>query len=112
MSELPTLAGAGLLLTALAIWATQPPKTCALITEPHRQLNLERQVDREHLERDAREILRMARRYALQVTARTRNDDSEVDRVIQQCQGILARQVMTTHGVTRDQIIAALPADR
>jgi hypothetical protein len=104
MSELAALAGAAVLYMVLAMWATQPPYTCALVYEPHRQLNLDQEVDREHLARDGEEIGRMARRYAKHVGA---SDD-----VVTQCEQKVARDLVTTHEVTLDQIRAAIAAER
>ena len=101
MSDAATLAGAGLLYTMLVMWATQPPYTCALILDRARQLNLEHSVDREHLDSDARQIPRMARRYAMHLRASTLSD---VDRVVYQCAETLTRAVMKTHDVTREQM--------
>jgi hypothetical protein len=104
MSDAATLAGAGLLYTMLVMWATQPPYTCALIPDRARQLNLGHSVDREHLDNDARQILRMARRYATHLRVSTHNDISDVEGVVYQCAETLTRDVMNTHGVTREQM--------
>lgn len=114
MSEVTTLAGAAMLYTALVMWATQPPHTCAPLAEQHRRLSLGQPVDREHLDRDARDIVRRARRYAIRATAGTgaSRDTSEVDRVAAQCQDTLARGVMQRHEVTHEQVLTALAAGR
>jgi len=104
MSDAATLAGAGLLYTMIVMWATQPPYTCALIPDRARQLNLEHSVDREHLDSDARQIPRMARRYAMHHRASTLNGISDIDRVVNQCAETLTRDVMKTHDVTREQM--------
>jgi hypothetical protein len=104
MSGAATLAGAGLLYTMLVMWATQPPYTCALIPDRARQLNLGHQVDREHLDSDARQIPRMARRYATHLGASRHNDISDVERAVYQCTETLTRDVMNTHDVTREQM--------
>jgi hypothetical protein len=104
MKNAATLAGAGLLYTILVMWATQPPYTCALSPDRSRQLNLEHQVDREHLDRDARQIPRMARRYATRLHASTRDNISDVERAVYQCAETLTRDVMKTHDVTREQM--------
>jgi hypothetical protein len=108
MSELIALAGAALLYTALAMWATAPPYTCAMVPESHRQLSLDGNVDREHLQRDGLAISRMARRYAVHLQPDTRDDNSEIDRAVEQCQNTLVLEIMTTHDVTREQVLAAL----
>jgi hypothetical protein len=98
-----TLAGAGLLYTILVMWATQPPYTCAMIPDRARQLNLAHSVDREHLDNDAGEIRRMARRYATRHRTSTQTI-SDVERVVYQCEETLTRDVMKTHDVTREQM--------
>jgi hypothetical protein len=104
MSELAALVGAAVLYMVIAMWATQPPYTCAMVYEPHRQLNLEQDVDREHLARDGDEIGRMARRYAKHIAAS--------DNVVTECEETLARGLVTTHEVTLDQVRAAIAAER
>jgi len=105
MSELAALTGAAVLYMVFAMWATQPPYTCALVYEPHRQLNLEQEVDREHLARDGEEIGRMARRYAKHIAVAS-------DSAVTQCEETLARDLMTTHEVTRDQVRTAMAGER
>ena len=104
MSELAALAGAAVLYMVFAMWATQAPYTCAMVYEPHRQLNLEQEVGREHLARDGAEIGRMARRYAKHIGA--------TDSVVTQCEEALARDLVTTHEVTLDQVRAAIAAEQ
>ncbi len=108
VSELMTLAGAALLYTALAMWATAPPYTCAMSPEPHRRLYLDNTLDREHLQRDVLAISRTARRYAMQPAAEPRNDLHEIDRRTEQCQATLAHQIVSTHDVTHEQVLASL----
>jgi hypothetical protein len=86
------------------MWATQPPYTCAMVYEPHRQLDLERDVDREHLAGDAAAIGRMARRYA--------THGAGSDSVVTHCEETLARNLTRTHDVTIDQIRTAIVAER
>src|SRR5713226_6510621 len=102
MSELAVLVGAAVLYTVVAMWATQPPYTCAMVYEPHRQLDLERDVDREHLAGDAGAIGRMARRYA-------RHGAGSVS-VVTQCEETLARNLTTTHEVSLSQVRTAIAA--
>ena len=64
MTELITVAGTALLVMLLAMWATGTASSCVVTQEPHRLLNLERGIDREHLARDVRDSARIARRYA------------------------------------------------
>jgi hypothetical protein len=104
MSELLTLAGAALLFTVLAMWATAPPYTCAMVPEPRRPLYLDGDVDREHLQRDILAISRMARRYVSNLPADTLSDAPAVDRAVKKCEGELARSLMATHDLTIDQI--------
>jgi hypothetical protein len=64
----------------------------------------ETSVDREHLDSDARQIPRMARRYATHLGASAHNGISDVERVVYQCAETLTRDVMKTHDVTREQM--------
>jgi hypothetical protein len=89
-------AGAALVLTVVAMWATQPAAGCAMRSESRRHLNLDRIVDREHLATDLAESERIARRYSTQP-----GGDSE------SCHAELVRQIMTTHEVTTAQVLAA-----
>jgi hypothetical protein len=91
-------AGAALVLTVVAIWATRPAAVCAMRSESRRHLNLDRTVDREHLATDLAESARIARRYSAQP-----GGDSE------SCHTELVRQIMTTHDVTTAQMQAATP---
>jgi hypothetical protein len=91
-------AGAALVLTVAAMWAAQPPSGCAMRSEPHRHLSLDRTVDREHLATDLAESERVARRFSAQPETDGRS-----------CRDELIRQIMTTHDVTPDQVIAATP---
>lgn len=76
-----------------------------MAADPHRQLYLDRQLDREHLGRDAGEIQRVASRHA----TRDANGDESV---FTQCEDTLVHGVVTKHGVTRDQVLAAIAAGR
>jgi hypothetical protein len=89
-------AGAALVLTVAAMWAAQPPSGCAMRSEPHRQLNLDRTVDREHLVTDLAESERVARRYSAQPDA---NGET--------CRAGLVRQIMATHDVTPAEMLEA-----
>lgn len=109
MSEGAALAGAAVLYTLLAMWATQPPSTCTRPFEPGRSLDLQRDVDREHLARDADEIARVAHRYAAHLNATTADP---ADAAVQQCEDTLARDVAVVHHVTFDQIRGAIAAER
>ena len=104
-SEGAALAGAALLCTLFVMWASRPPSTCDMTAEPQRRLNLDRQLDREHLGRDAGEIQRVARRF----TARTAVVDGSV---LTQCEDTLVLGVMATHEVTDDEVRAAMSAVR
>ncbi len=76
-----------------------------MAAEPHRRLYLDRQLDREHLGRDAGEIQRVARRHATRAAAA---DES----VFTQCEDTLVHGVMAKHDVTVDQVLAAIAAGR
>jgi hypothetical protein len=104
MSELAALVGAAVLYMIVVMWATQPPYTCAMVYEPYRQLDLERDGDRDHLARDAGAIGRLARRYAKH---RGASDTS-----VTQCEETLARNLMTTHEVSLSQVRTAIDAER
>src|SRR5438046_10726649 len=69
MTETTTVAGAALIVTILVMWATRPPPACAMAPEPHRHLDLERGLDREHLATDVPEAARIARRHAAHIAA-------------------------------------------
>ena len=99
MTELVTVAGTALLVMLLAMWAMGTASSCVVTQEPHRMLNLERAIDREHLARDARDSARIARRYAARpVTA------SDIDGASAQCEATLDRQIMAAHDVTLEDI--------
>ena len=89
-------AGAALVVTVATMWASQPPSGCAMRSEPHRHLNLDRTVDREHLATDLAKSERIARRYSAQA-----GTDGE------SCRAGLVRQIMTSHDVTPAQMLAA-----
>ena len=109
------LAGAALIVTIVALWATRPPPSCDMTLEPHSHLDLARMVDREHLAADIEASGRIARRYQVQMPehpagaqeapaqalAQTRDTDDE------QCHARLEQQIMTTHDLTLAQILAA-----
>jgi hypothetical protein len=99
------LAGAALLCTLFVMWATRPPSTCDMAAEPHRRLYLDRQLDREHLGRDAGEIQRVARRRATHAAAGGGS-------VFADCQDTLVHGVVAKHDVTVDQVLAAIAAER
>jgi hypothetical protein len=111
MSETATVAGAALIVTLVAMWGARPPPTCAMAPEPHRHLDLERGVDREHLDTDVREAARIARRYAAHVAAAQPDGGSlpgpAVNDVAEQCQASLSRHLMDAHDVTLEQVRAA-----
>ena len=100
--------GAALVLTVAAMWAAQPPSGCTMRAEPHRRLNLDRTVDREHLATDLAEAERVARRYAAPPeTASGRTGAPAIDADTGSCHAGLVRQIMTTHDVTAAQVLAA-----
>ena len=117
VSEPVALAGVAILYMFFAMWATRPSSSCAMVPEPHQQLNLERDVDREHLDRDVIEIERVARRYAAGLAGSghghnpivsTPADEANADR----CRDELDRGLMATHNMTLDQIRGAVVAER
>ena len=116
MTETATVAGAALIVTLLAMWAIRPPLTCAMAPEPHRHLDLERGVDREHLGSDVRETARIARRYAAQIARTPADADSpptnQANDVAEQCQASLSRQLMDAHDVTLEELRAATLRER
>jgi hypothetical protein len=99
MTELLTVAAAAFLVMLLAMWATGTASSCVVSQEPHRRLNLERVVDREHLARDVRESARTARRYAAGSVG-TSGADGASDR----CETTLDGQIMTAHDVSLEEI--------
>jgi hypothetical protein len=107
MNELTTFAGVTVLYTTLAMWATQPSNSCVMIEEPRQRLYIDRDVDREHLARDARRIQRLARRYAAH-TGHIANEADDTER----CEERLTRQIAATHDVPIDQVRAAMSAER
>jgi hypothetical protein len=107
MTELVTVAGTAFLVMLLAMWATGTASSCVVTQEPHRGLNLERVVDREHLARDVRESARIARRYAAR-TVRT----SDLDSAVERCEATLDGQIMTAHDVALDEIREAASRER
>jgi hypothetical protein len=76
-----------------------------MAAEPQRRLYLDRQLDREHLGRDAGEIQRVARRHATRAAAADQS-------VFSQCEDVLVRGVMAKHSVTGDDVRAAIVAGR
>src|SRR5213593_1356542 len=109
MTETVTVAGAALIVTILVMWATRPPPACAMAPEPHRHLDLERGVDREHLATDVREIARIARRYAAHVApapadAHGPPTTPAVDDVVERCQASLSSRLIDAHDVTLEQV--------
>jgi hypothetical protein len=101
-------AGAALIITLLALWATRPLPTCDMTLEPHSHLDLDRTVDREHLATDIAVSERIARRYSAGLPA----DSAGVQEApahaggadAEQCHARLTQQIMATHDLTRVQI--------
>ena len=104
-------ASAALVLTVAAMWAAQPPSGCTMQSEPHRHLNLDRTVDREHLATDLAQSERIARRYAAQSkpAASGGTDEPAIQADTESCRAGLVRQIMTMHDVTAAQVLAATP---
>ncbi len=117
MTETATAAGAALIVTLLAMWATRPPPICARTVEPHRHLDLNRGVDREHLATDVGETARIARRYAARIArppadANSPSSPPTANDVAERCQASLSRQLMDAHDVTLEQVRAATLRER
>jgi hypothetical protein len=102
VSELPTLSAAAFVYMALAMWAAQPSHECALREEPRRHLDLARQLDREHLHRDALTIRAVARRYASRPSSASAGPD------IAGCEQALARQLAAAHDVSVEEVYGAM----
>jgi len=102
VSELTTLSAAALVFMALAMWVAQPSRSCVLIEEPRRHLYLDRQLDREHLQRDGLKIRAAARRYASGLSAQS------VDREIAKCEETLARHLAAAHDVPVEEVFGAI----
>ena len=102
-------AGAALVLTVVAMWATQPPAGCAMKPEPRRHLDLDRTVDREHLVTDLAESERVSRRQAAPPgpAASAGRREPATDGDAGSCHARLVRQIMTTHDVTPSQVLTA-----
>ena len=102
-------AAATLILTVVAMWATQPPAGCAMKPEPRRHLDLDRTVDREHLATDLAESDRVSRRWAAPsepaAAGGSREPAGDVDAA--SCHARLVRQIMTIHDVTQSQVLTA-----
>jgi hypothetical protein len=102
LNELTVLAGVALAYTLVVVWAAAPVRSCTMVAEPARYLNLEREVDREHLARHARQIQRAARQQI---------PDPSPD-AVDRCQETLARELAASHEVTLDQVHTALDHER
>ncbi len=90
---------------ALVMWATQPSHECVLIEEPRRHLYLGRQLDREHLQRDALKIRAVARRYASGLSSRS------VDGEIAKCEETLAGHLAAAHDVPVEEVYGAMSVE-
>lgn len=92
--------GAAALLGAmlLVMWAQDSPATCAVSFEVPRRLQLNRQVDREHLAADGASAVRAARRYTSGTAA------GEQQRRFLECEDQLVSGIAATHGVSARQV--------
>jgi len=98
MNTLTFASGVTIVYTALAMWATQPSYSCVLSEHlPHR-LYMDRQVDREHLARDAQRIQQLARRHA------HAKDVVNEAQIAELCRDELARHVASAHQVSTDDV--------
>ena len=107
MTELATSVGVALVVTILAMWAIRPSALCELAPEPHRRLDLDRVVDREHLAADVREIARRARHYGTRAMPRAGTDQAAA-----QCEDTLEGQLVTAHDLTVEQVRSAATRER
>ncbi len=85
----------------LVMWAQHAPATCAVSSEAPRRLQLDRQVDREHLAADGASAVRAARRYT------SGTPRGEQQRRFRECEALLVNGIAATHGVSVDQVRAA-----
>lgn len=92
---------------ALAMWATQPSHACVMVEEPRRHLILSRQLDHEHLQRDAWKIRDRARRYASRLPA-----SPSIESEIASCEQTLAGHLAVAHTVPLEEVRAAMAATR
>jgi hypothetical protein len=106
MTELATSVGVALVVTILAMWAIRPSALCELAPEPHRRLDLDRVVDREHLAADVREIARRARHYGARAMPQAGADHAS------QCEDTLEGQLVTAHDLTVEQVRSAATRER
>jgi hypothetical protein len=107
MTELATSVGVALVVTILALWAIRPSALCELAAEPHRRLDLDRVVDREHLAADVRGIARLARHYGLRAAPL-----AATDQTVAQCEDTLDGQLVTAHDLTVEQVRSAATRER
>jgi len=84
----------------LVMWAQHGSPTCAVSFEAQRRLQLNRQVDREHLAADGASAVRAARRYAAGASA------GEQQGRFLECEDLLVSRIAATHGVSVDQMRA------
>jgi hypothetical protein len=85
----------------LVMWAQHAPTMCAVSFEAPRRLQLNRQVDREHLAADAASAVRAARRYTWGTAGK------EQQRRFVECEDLLVSEIAARHGVSVDQVRAA-----
>jgi hypothetical protein len=107
MTELATSVGVALVVTILAMWAIRPSALCELAPEPHRRLDLDRAVDREHLAADVREIARRARHNGARPMPQAGTDQAAA-----QCEDTLEGQLVTAHDLTVEQVRSAATRER
>jgi len=95
--------GAATLLGAmlLVMWAQYGASACAVSFEAPRRLQLDRQVDREHLAVDSASAARAARRFV----STTGGGDQQ--RRFLECEERLVSAIAATHGVSVEQVRAA-----
>ena len=99
-----SLFAAALLVAMLVVmWAQRPTAPCTMPPEAARRLVLTRETDREHLSRDGAEADRIERRDMASV-AIAPQQQSRLDA----CEATLVRQIVTTQGVTADQVARSI----
>ena len=80
----------------VVMWAQRPAEMCTMPPEAARRLVLTRETDQEHLSRDRAEADRIEQRYRASAAISAPQQSA--------CEATLVQQIMTTHGVTADQV--------
>jgi hypothetical protein len=101
--ELSSAAAALLIGMLLVMWALRPAAGCALPPEAPRALNLNRDVDREHLTRDLGSADRVARRLTASA------GDPQAHSQLVECENALIEEIANRHHVSVDDVRRAAP---